>query len=85
MMMVLEPRPVKKAPVFFMVSREVEASTSRLNLVEADFAKDYLVIYRHKLNPTKRFTSSRKLLIIGFTGVTRAFLRQLVFQWNSKE
>jgi len=85
MMMVLEPKPVKKAPVFSGVNVDQKKPKSRLHVPTPDFAKDYLTIYRHKLNPVKWFTNSRKLVIIGFSALTKAFLRQLVFQWNSKE
>ncbi|KAH8389744.1 hypothetical protein KR200_000871 [Drosophila serrata] len=85
MMMVLEPRPIKKAPVTFTLIKEVEFSTSKLNLPKTNFGRDYLIVYRHRLKPNKWFTSSRKLVIIGFTAMTKAFLRLLIFQWNTKD
>nr|XP_044251728.1 cilia- and flagella-associated protein 61 isoform X1 [Drosophila takahashii] len=85
MMMVIEPKPVKKAPVYSEASADLKKPMSQLHLPVPNFSKDYLIIYRHKLNPVKWFTNSRKLVIIGFSAVTKAFLRQLVFQWNSRD
>ncbi|XP_050743585.1 cilia- and flagella-associated protein 61 isoform X2 [Drosophila biarmipes] len=85
MMMVIEPKSVKKAPVFSGVNVDQKKPKSRLHVPMPNFAKDYLIIYRHKLNPVKWFTNSRKLVVIGFGALTKAFLRLLVFQWNSKD
>ncbi|XP_044317967.1 uncharacterized protein LOC108043048 isoform X2 [Drosophila rhopaloa] len=85
MMMVVEPKTIKKAPVFFRVPNEQKKPRNKLNLPSPNYSKDYLIIYRHKLNPVKWFTNSKKLVIIGFSAVTKAFLRQLVFQWNSRD
>ncbi|KAH8234415.1 hypothetical protein KR038_009519, partial [Drosophila bunnanda] len=83
MMMVLEPRPIQKAPVAFKINKEVEPTTG--HLPKMNFAQDYLIVYRHRLKPNKWFTSSRKLVIIGFSALTKAFLRLLIFQWNNKD
>ncbi|KAH8284805.1 hypothetical protein KR054_001226, partial [Drosophila jambulina] len=85
MMMVLEPRTIKKAPVVFKVLKETESTTGHLNLPKPNFAQDYLIIYRHRLKPNKWFTNNKKLVIIGLTAMTKAFLRRLIFQWNTKD
>ncbi|XP_017024545.1 cilia- and flagella-associated protein 61 isoform X1 [Drosophila kikkawai] len=85
MMMVLEPRPIKKAPVPFKDHIEVMSSTAQLNIPKPNFDRDYLIIYRHRLKPNKWFTNSKKIVIIGFTPMTKAFLRRLIFQWNTKD
>jgi len=84
-MMVVEPKPIKKVPVFTRVQANHKKPRKKLDLPPPNFSRDNLIIYRHKLNPVKWFTNSQKLVIIGFSAVTKAFLRQLVFQWNSKE
>ncbi|KMY95857.1 cilia- and flagella-associated protein 61 isoform X2 [Drosophila simulans] len=85
MMMVVEPKPIKKVPVFTRVQADHKKPRKKLNLPPPNFSRDNMIIYRHKLNPVKWFTNSQKLVIIGFSAVTKAFLRQLVFQWNSKD
>ncbi|XP_017054423.1 cilia- and flagella-associated protein 61 isoform X2 [Drosophila ficusphila] len=85
MMMVVEPKAIKKAPVFFRLYKEPKKPKTRINLPSPNFSKDHLIVYRHKLNPVKWFTNSRKLVIIGFSPTAKAFLRQLVFQWNCKD
>ncbi|XP_017077747.1 cilia- and flagella-associated protein 61 isoform X2 [Drosophila eugracilis] len=85
MMMVVEPRAIKKAPVYVRSLTDQKKGKCRLNLPKPNFATDYLIIYRHKLNPVQWFSNSRKLVIIGFSSTTKALLRQLVFQWNTKD
>ncbi|XP_001360498.2 cilia- and flagella-associated protein 61 isoform X1 [Drosophila pseudoobscura] len=85
MMTVVEPNPMKKSPTTFRVPKEEDTLKERLNLTVHNFYQDHLIIYRHKLNPTKWFGNSERLVVIGFTDVAKAFLRQLVFQWNSKD
>ncbi|EDW56825.1 GM15944 [Drosophila sechellia] len=85
MMMVVEPKPIKKVPVFTRLQADHKKPRKKLNLPPPNFSRDNMIIYRHKLNPVKWFTNSQKLVIIGFSAVTKAFLRQLVFQWNSKD
>ncbi|XP_052841054.1 cilia- and flagella-associated protein 61 isoform X2 [Drosophila gunungcola] len=85
MMMVVEPKTIKNAPVFFRVHSEQRKSRNRLHLPSPNYSTDNMIIYRHKLNPVKWFTNNKKVVIIGFSPVTKAFLRQLVFQWNSRD
>ncbi|KAH8253481.1 hypothetical protein KR032_005678, partial [Drosophila birchii] len=85
MMMVLEPRPIKKAPVAFQIPKDAEPTSERLSLPKMNFARDFLIIYRHRLKPNKWFSTNRKLVIIGYSSMTKAFLRLLIFQWNTKD
>ncbi|KAH8402349.1 hypothetical protein KR009_011514 [Drosophila setifemur] len=82
-MMVVEPKPVKKAPIFFQVHQKTKQSSISVNLNTPNYSRDHLIVYRHKLKPIKWFTNSTKLVIIGFTSVAKAFLRRLIFQWNN--
>ncbi|KAH8305921.1 hypothetical protein KR018_004134 [Drosophila ironensis] len=85
MMMVLEPRHVKKSPTLFKPHKEPKRATTYVELRNHNYAKDHLIIYRHKLNPVKWFTNTNKIVILGFSSVAKAFLRQLIFLWNSKD
>ncbi|EDW02631.1 cilia- and flagella-associated protein 61 [Drosophila grimshawi] len=82
MMMVIEPNPMKK---IYFPPTEVRSRERLSDLEDHDYYNDDLIIFRHKLNPTKWFGQPNKLVIIGFTPVAKAFLRQLVFHWNSKD
>ncbi|EDV37603.1 uncharacterized protein Dana_GF13533 [Drosophila ananassae] len=85
MMMVLEPRAIKKAPVFFEPHKNFKKATPSVNLPTYNFSKDHLIIYRHRLFPVKWFTNNSRLVIIGFSSLAKAFLRKLIFQWNRKD
>ncbi|KAH8327104.1 hypothetical protein KR074_002746, partial [Drosophila pseudoananassae] len=85
MMMVLEPRAFKKAPIFFEPPYKRKKATSSVNLPTYNFSKDHLIIYRHRLFPVKWFTNNSRLVVIGFSSLTKAFLRKLIFQWNRKD
>ncbi|SPP72843.1 cilia- and flagella-associated protein 61 [Drosophila guanche] len=86
MMTVVEPNPMKKSSISsFSVPKEEDISRECVQLPEYNFYQDHLIIYRHKLNPTKWFGNSERLVLVGFTDVCKAFLRQLVFQWNCKD
>lgn len=84
MMMMLEPKHVKKYFYNTMeLGRHCRASVD--GLPTHNLRRDHLVIFRHKLKPTRWFGNTNRLVIIGFTGLTKAILRQLVFMWNSSE
>ncbi|ALC42280.1 CG30275, partial [Drosophila busckii] len=82
MMMLIEPRALKRSLCLGVKHTEVP---SVLKLPQRDYMCDHLIVYRHKLNPSKWFVNNKRLVIIGFTNESKAFLRQLLFQWNSKD
>lgn len=83
-MMLLEPKQLKK---YFYKPPEPQSEHKYPieGLPTYDFRTDHLVIFRHKLKPSRWFGNTNRLVIIGFTPLTRAILRQLVFMWNSME
>ncbi|XP_017959932.1 cilia- and flagella-associated protein 61 [Drosophila navojoa] len=83
MMMQIEPSPRKKS--FFKRQPTKTVGPTFEGLPELDYFNDQLVVFRHKLSPTQWFGNNTRLVILGFSPVARAFLRQLVFQWNSKD
>ncbi|KAH8407517.1 hypothetical protein KR222_004808, partial [Zaprionus bogoriensis] len=83
MMMLLEPRPRKKF-CFNVTPPEYTRRISIEGLPRYDFFTDHLVIFRHKLNPSKWFGNTNRVVIVGFSAWAKAILRQLLFMWNSK-
>ncbi|KAM8711239.1 hypothetical protein ACLKA7_000387 [Drosophila subpalustris] len=82
-MMLIEPNPMKKFWFNVKPTRQKPSRTIK-GLPTYDY-DDHLTIFRHKLNPSKFFGNTNRLVIIGFSSECRAFLRQLVFLWNSKD
>ncbi|XP_023037946.1 cilia- and flagella-associated protein 61 [Drosophila willistoni] len=85
MMMLIEANPMKKSSITINLSRHEEYCSGNVDLPKHNFYKDHLIIFRNKLNPPKWFGNTNKLVIIGYGEECKAFLRQLVFQWNSKD
>ncbi|KAH8307392.1 hypothetical protein KR044_011244 [Drosophila immigrans] len=84
LMMLIEPKAQKKN--VFNASRSVpKIPKTIIGLPSYDFFDDHITVFRHKLNPSKFFGNSNRLVIMGFTAECRAFLRQLIFMWNSKD
>ncbi|XP_034480066.1 cilia- and flagella-associated protein 61 [Drosophila innubila] len=83
-MMLIEPNSRKKY-WFNTIPTPQKPSKEIYGLPTYDYNEDHLTIYRHKLNPSKFFGNTNRLVIIGFSSECRAFLRQLVFVWNSKD
>lgn len=86
MMMPIEPTPMKKF-FFTNIDKKLQWGSKTLltGLPDFDYYRDHLVVFRHRLNPSQWFGKTTRLVIIGFTANAKAFLRQLVFQWNTKE
>ncbi|XP_034109209.1 cilia- and flagella-associated protein 61 isoform X1 [Drosophila albomicans] len=83
LMMLVEPRPRKKN-VFNTLPSIIKSPKTIVGLPSYNYFNDHLTVFRHKLNPSKFFGNSNRLVIIGFSSECRAFLRQLLFVWNSK-
>ncbi|XP_030555401.1 cilia- and flagella-associated protein 61 isoform X1 [Drosophila novamexicana] len=86
MMMPIEPTPMKKF-FFTNIDKKLQWGSKTLltGLPDFDYYRDHLVVFRHRLNPSQWFGKTTRLVIIGFTANAKAFLRQLVFQWNTKD
>ncbi|XP_030387028.1 cilia- and flagella-associated protein 61 [Scaptodrosophila lebanonensis] len=84
-MMLVEPNPKKKCSVPCSADECDKMPLSKIKLPQHNFYTDHLILFRHKLKPSKWFGNTNKLVMIGFTEHTKAFLRQLAFQWDSKD
>ncbi|KAH8370674.1 hypothetical protein KR093_004626 [Drosophila rubida] len=84
LMMIVEPKQ-RKQNIFGRKRSEQKSRKAIDGLPSNDFYDDHITVFRHKLNPSKFFGNSNRLVIIGFSPECRAFLRQLLFLWNSKD
>ncbi|EDW02630.1 GH19779 [Drosophila grimshawi] len=47
--------------------------------------KDNYYLFRHNLFPTKYFGNQNPLVVVGFSDICKAFLRLIVFGWNTTD
>lgn len=82
-MMPLEPRRMKKNHFAHAIFKR--RSSKSINLHGADKSTSRLRVFCHNLMPTKHLGGRYSLLIMGFSETCRAFMRIIIFAWNSKE
>ncbi|KAH8234420.1 hypothetical protein KR038_009520 [Drosophila bunnanda] len=82
-MMPLEPRRMKKNTFTGAVFRR--RSSKLLNLHGVEKATSRLRVFCYNLMPTKRLGAQQSLLIMGFSEISRAFMRIIVFAWNTHD
>ncbi|KAH8308894.1 hypothetical protein KR059_002754 [Drosophila kikkawai] len=82
-MMPLEPRRMKKNHFQKAIFRR--RSSNMVNLHGAEKTTSRLRAFCYNLMPTKHLGTQQSLLIIGFSEIARAFLRIIIFSWNTKD
>ncbi|XP_068148018.1 cilia- and flagella-associated protein 61 [Drosophila tropicalis] len=59
--------------------------SATINFPKINLCRDRLYIYCHNMLSSKFLGSQKSLVLIGFSDVCRAFLRLLLFGWNTKD
>ncbi|KAH8284808.1 hypothetical protein KR054_001225 [Drosophila jambulina] len=82
-MMPLEPRRMKKNHFARAIFRRRSSKT--INLHGAEKTTSRLRVFCYNLMPTKHLGAEQSLLIVGFSEICRAFMRIIIFSWNTKD
>ncbi|XP_017837079.1 cilia- and flagella-associated protein 61 isoform X2 [Drosophila busckii] len=85
-MMPVEPRRYKRNWFVDMNSESFfrRASTG-VNLPRINCVKDYFYLYCHNLCPSKYIGNPTSLVILGCSNICKAFLRLMLFGWNTPD
>lgn len=85
-MMPVEPRRMRRN--WFIDTRAKECyrrASDQVDLSKINYVMDEFYLYRHNLFPSKYMGNKNSLVIIGFSDICKAFLRLMVFSWNTPE
>ncbi|KAH8389745.1 hypothetical protein KR200_000872 [Drosophila serrata] len=82
-MMPLEPKRMKKN--YFGSDLFQRRSSDVVNLHGAEKATSRLRVFCYNLMPTKHLGAEQSLLIVGFSEISRAFIRIIIYAWNTND
>ncbi|KAM8711238.1 hypothetical protein ACLKA7_000386 [Drosophila subpalustris] len=85
-MMPVEPRRMKRN---WFIDTNHETCFRRLSrivpLPRINCVKDNFYLFRHNLFPSKYIGNQNPLVIVGFSEICKAFLRLMIFSWNTPD
>ncbi|XP_017054350.1 cilia- and flagella-associated protein 61-like [Drosophila ficusphila] len=85
-MMPVEPRRMKKNLFNYKCFASHQNSLNQVpRASNLDICSSRMHVFCHNLQPTKFFTVKHSVLIVGVAQVCLAFLRVVIFSWNSKD
>ncbi|XP_001360499.4 cilia- and flagella-associated protein 61 isoform X1 [Drosophila pseudoobscura] len=84
-MMPVEPRRVTRNWFPQNDTEGVKRQIDTVNFPKINFISDHLHVVCHNLLPSKPMGIPSPLVIVGFSDICRAFLRHIIFGWNSKD
>ncbi|XP_017868844.1 PREDICTED: cilia- and flagella-associated protein 61 [Drosophila arizonae] len=85
-MMPVEPRRMRRN--WFIDTRAKECyrrASDQVDLSKINCVMDEFYLFRHNLFPSKYMGNKNSLVIIGFSDICKAFLRLMVFSWNTPD
>ncbi|XP_017077843.1 cilia- and flagella-associated protein 61 [Drosophila eugracilis] len=84
-MMPVEPRRMKKNLFDYNCSSYKRRGSKVTYSTTVDICTSRMRLFCHNLKPTMHMGGKNSLVIVGFSETCRAFLRTIIFAWNSKD
>lgn len=85
-MMPVEPRRMRRNWFIDTQSEHCyRRSSTQVDLSKINCVMDQFYLFRHNLFPSKFIGNQNPIVIVGFSDICKAFLRLMVFGWNTPE
>lgn len=66
-------------------SHYVVADNKLLDILKINYLEDSFALYSHNLYPPLHFGNTTNIVILGFSDITKAILRMLIFNWAERK